>query len=177
MNRFISSLELLQEYRKIKPFAIEFREGLNVLVGENGAGKSTIFHLMIEEAANKSLVRIDFRPVEYRFFDTEKQNPRTRGEIKAEFDIVSRFCSHGETIFAIVDECKKFKDTLLLIDEPEAGVSIRNQRKLVDAFQEAIVNGCQVIVATHSFVIIQSVLTVFSLDSRTWMTSKEYLSL
>ena len=48
MNRFIEKYELLEEIsdRKIDKFELEFRPGINIIVGENGSGKSTLLKLL-----------------------------------------------------------------------------------------------------------------------------------
>ncbi len=40
MNKFIDYFELKKVYRGIDPFKMELRAGLNLIVGENGSGKS-----------------------------------------------------------------------------------------------------------------------------------------
>ena len=39
MSKLIYSFELKEKYRKIKPFKCEFKDGINIIVGENGSGK------------------------------------------------------------------------------------------------------------------------------------------
>lgn len=36
----LTKFKLLEQFRKIKPFSITFKDELTVIVGENGSGKS-----------------------------------------------------------------------------------------------------------------------------------------
>jgi predicted ATPase len=181
MSLYLKSFNLKETYRDIAPFSVTFRNGLNILVGENGSGKSTLLQLLSTPEEDKELKAIEFNPVgfEFRFFDTEKSNPRIKGSLAQSksigFDISSRFMSHGEVMLPIITAAESFKGLLLLIDEPEAGISLSNQKKVLEALRWAVKGNCQVIASTHSYVLIKSVEEIFSMDSKTWVSSKEYL--
>jgi predicted ATPase len=177
MSQHLKRFILKKEYRGIKPFTVEFKDGVNVLVGENGSGKSSIIHLITGDS-DKSLFSLVADKVSFRFFDTEKQNPRTLNpELQPDygFALASRFGSHGEAMFPVLMASKDFKDTILFVDEPEAGISLTNQMKIFKCFKSIIKNNCQVILTTHSYLFIRSVKEVFSLDSKAWVSSSEYL--
>jgi predicted ATPase len=177
--KYLKSLTLKSTYRGIDPFTIKFKEGLNIIVGENGAGKSTLLQLLAYPEDNKEIKSIIVDPVNFRFFDTEKNNPRIKVDLSDSksigFEISSRFMSHGETMIPIIMAAKDFKDLLLVIDEPEAGISLSNQKKILGALNTAIENNCQVVVSTHSYVLIKSVPKVFDMVNKTWVDSKGYL--
>jgi len=42
----LKSFELLKKHRDIEPFKVEFLNGLNVVVGDNGFGKSTMLQMI-----------------------------------------------------------------------------------------------------------------------------------
>jgi len=182
----IKSLTLLKIHRKINPFTLKFKDGLNVIVGENGSGKSSILKLMTETKGadggpHKKLVRIDYEPGTcFRFLDTEKCNPRLKTDLEQspsiEYEIHAHFVSHGEAMLPLILAAEEFKDIVLIVDEPEAGISLKNQKKIIDAFKKiATKNSCQIIVTTHSYVIIRSVDEVFSMDAKKWIPSDAYL--
>jgi predicted ATPase len=176
---YLKSLELKSTYRNIKPFSIYFKEGLNLIVGENGSGKSTLLDLLAHPDSNKEIKDINADPVDFMFFDTEKNNPRIKGDLSNSknigFEVDSHFISHGEAMLPIIMASKSFKDLLLLIDEPEAGISLNNQKKILAALNKAIENNCQIVISTHSYVFIKSVPKVFNMDDKIWIDSEEYL--
>jgi len=181
----LKSFELIRPYRNIRPFKLKFSPGLNIIVGENGSGKSTMLALIIKDAPVATdvakICKLTVTPgTKYRFLDTERQNPRVQHRLPNDpklfnFTVASHFCSHGESIMPLVRAIKSFKDELVLIDEPEAGISLSNQFKLAELFEQVAKHN-QVVVTTHSYVLIRRVKKVYDLDSRLWTNSKSYLS-
>lgn len=173
---YLKKFTLKTDYRNITPFELEFKNPLTVIVGENGSGKSSILHLMSKGKSEFHSVIAD--KAETRFFDTEKQNPRTQPFPENSlfgFSLQSRFSSHGETIFPILSAIKDFKNLVLFIDEPEAGLSLSKQIAFIKIMNKAIKNGCQIILSSHSYVFIKHVSEIFSLDSKSYESSTEYL--
>jgi predicted ATPase len=182
MAKFIKSLTLKKEFHKIQPFKIEFRDGLNVIVGENGSGKSSLLQLITDTDNHYNDLRsVDFKPGAcFRFLDTEKHNPRIKSDCSNSpnmaFEIGSHFMSHGETMLPLILASKEFKKIVLVVDEPESGISLKNQKKIFDNLQDiSIKNECQVILTTHSYVIIKNSPIVFNMTTKQWITSEKYL--
>jgi predicted ATPase len=92
------------------------------------------------------------------------------------YDIACRFASHGEAMLPLILTSKNFKNTILFVDEPEAGISLSNQKKIFNTLQLiSKKNNCQVIVTTHSYVIIKNIEQVFCMVKKKWLSSKDYL--
>jgi len=178
MSIKIKSFKLKESFRGIKPFELVFKPGLNVIVGDNGAGKSTLLRLIEDEKMFDGCeLCVAEKGVNLRMLDTEKNNPRTQGYFTGNiaYEVGVKFQSHGEVIFPLVEAVRDFKNILVLLDEPESGVSLKNQLKLVKALEDAVKNRCQVIVSSHSYPIILKAGDVFNMDSKTWEKSEDFL--
>ena len=176
MKKFIKQIEFKEDFRCFKKGQIiEFREGINFIVGDQGIGKSTLLQCLTEKFG--TIVQITYdKDAEFMYFDTEKNNPRVKSEAASMFTINSIFESHGETMFPILSHMKKIKDKVMLIDEPESGLSLRSICKLIKVFKFAETkNNCQLIIATHNLQFIQSVQTVYSLEHNEWMYSDNFI--
>jgi predicted ATPase len=184
--KHLISFELIDKIRTIEPFKIDFKSGLNVIVGDNGSGKSTLLNLLSKNLdGNINVVLSDDTNSNGKntmYFDTEKQNPRIKSSVHdipvgtLGFSLMSHFKSHGETILPIITHIEKLKDTIIFIDEPEAGISLKNQYVIFKALKKAVKNNCQIFVITHSYVIIKSVKTVFDMEQKIWVSSSEYIN-
>jgi predicted ATPase len=161
----------------LKGQTIKFDPGLNFLVGENGVGKSSILSTLSNCAGDIKPLDLQYKIVgkgklSTYFFDTEKMNPRVKGRIDTELDIISRFKSHGQCLFQymqMLEQILKEPDhtRLVLVDEPESGISPWNQVKIRDIFAK-VSEHQQLIVATHSTILTQaSTGTVIYLGKKT----------
>ncbi len=181
MTMYLKQFKLKKKLYTIKPFVIDFKDGLNLIVGDNGSGKSTLLQLLFNpdfNADTKELVLTEEcqkHGVASKFFDTEKQNPRLKHEVEHIFDVASHFMSHGEAIFPMVSAIKTMKNIVIFIDEPEAAVSLKNQKSIYDSITKAVKNKCQIFVSTHSYVLIKNAKEVFDMETGKWIDSDEYL--
>lgn len=189
---YIKEIEILDNYRCFsKGQKFEFQP-ITFLVGDQGCGKSTILDGLQKQSKFLKVVLTPegVRGVNTFYFDTEKMNPRTSDPNNyANMDgtnrgigfgsaLASRFASHGEVLVGFtVDALKKAKNCIVFLDEPEAGLSLRNQCKLWKEIEGAVSRNCQLIVSTHSLVLIQAVSKVLSLEHKEWMDSTKFVDL
>ena len=188
---YIEQAKIISKHRCFKKGQkFEFR-CITAIVGDQGCGKSTLLKGLQaqDKFLNIQLTPLGLKGVNSYYFDAEHMNPRTtdpnlytkaNGEDKGigyAGSILSRFKSHGEVLKAYTVDClKKAKDSVVLLDEPESGLSLKNQYKLWVEIKAASERGCQVILATHSLVIIQSVEDVLSLEHGKWMKSEDFVN-
>lgn len=87
-----------------------------------------------------------------------------------------RMKSHGQTILPLLESMLQFKNRLVLLDEPETSLSILSQYKVLEIFDRMVKeNNSQLIIATHSPIFLESQSEVLNIQSKKWMSSKEYL--
>lgn len=189
---YLNSLTFKNDYRNLtKGFTIPLRE-ITLLVGDQGSGKSTVLTLL--KQADSTTLDIDLtdftknRGVNSYYFDTESMNPRvsslddyttpsgaSKGIGVAGF-LQSKFQSHGQVMeLFTVEMLPKAKDSVILLDEPESGLSIKNQYKLIKGIEKAKDNRCQLVIASHCIPVIQHFNEVFDMEKGLWVSSKDYL--
>jgi len=156
---------------------IEFRPGLNLLVGDQGCGKSTLLQQLMSGGSFNHDITVD-PGTDFRFFDSEKHNPRTKQSLEYSEDIgedlISHFQSHGQTLLPRVKAVSKMKGYIIFLDEPEAALSIRSQIIVANCIKKASENN-QVFVATHNSYIIKMADEVLDLERRIWTSSEEFI--
>jgi predicted ATPase len=177
------------DYRCFKKgFKLTFKPGLNLLVGDQGSGKSSLLGMIRDMATSNSFKKKDAEKVAkvvadrciVRCFDFERDNPRTQsyfGE-NAMFQINSLWKSHGETARAILSTLTKLENldkSVFVLDEPDTALSPRSCYNLVKAFQKATGVGAQIIAAVHNPILIEGASEVYSLEHREWMSGTEFL--
>ena len=163
---------------------------VNLFVGNQGCGKSTLLTLMQQNHSDIKLQltkQASTTGVTSLYFDSEKNNPRTsdpnlyvtangvsRG-IGYGGALRSRFMSHGEVLENFtVNPLFEAKDAVILLDEPESGLSITNQMRLIDAIKTAAKNNCQLFIATHCYPLIEA-FDVISLEHNKQMAGKDFI--
>jgi len=173
-----------------KNFEIEC-SAVNLLVGNQGCGKSTMLTLLQKNHSDLELKLSEDclkNGVDSFYFDTEKDNPRlkdpllftnadgTNKGIGFANSIAARFQSHGEILeIYTVEALLKAKNCVVIIDEPESGLSITNQFRLIEAINKAVDNGCQLFIATHCYPLIES-FNVISLEHWKKMSGKKFIT-
>jgi predicted ATPase len=164
-----------------------FQPGINLIVGDNGAGKSMMLHAIL---GNGKIYGNEVAKIEgsgsFRFLDTEKDNPRTKdprlmpnGLFK--FAVVGRtVMSHGEVMKSMLsgfhNDDSFEQGCLVLIDEPEMALSLKGQLEVAESWEKAVKEKeMQFIVATHSIVFMSmSGINIISLDD-TYGEMKKWL--
>lgn len=167
-------------------------EDVNLLVGNQGCGKSTLLNLIKDQHSDIEISISDYtnsikNGVNVYYFNSELDNPRTKdpelftkpsGEnigIGYGAALSSRFQSHGEILERfIINPILKSKDCIILLDEPESGLSITNQFNLINSIKIAVDNGCQFFIATHCYPLIES-FNVISLEHSKKMNGLEFI--
>jgi predicted ATPase len=162
---------------------------ITLLVGDQGCGKSTLLQI-IRDCVKKESDHRCF-DVEHSgnaqagivFLDMEKNNPAIEGANPNDsqdmiYKLLSRWESHGETLFPILRELESFKDSFILLDEPETALSLRSQYALIEIFKKCLENNCQIIIATHNIVFMEAFPdSVLSLEHMKYLTPRKFVNL
>ena len=193
-NYFIKKIKFNRDFRTYKRDEIlEFKAGINLIVGEQGCGKSSLFKAIMDWQESGISMDYDTEST-YAFIDTELMNPRLLDSFKAhrkfkgvtdydkaEFQsTIDRLVndydikSHGQVMLPLILSTSNESGKSIFIDEPESGLSIRSQYTIAKHFKEISKNN-QLIIATHSIILMQEVGEVYSLEDRVWMKSEEFI--
>ena len=164
---------------------------VNLLVGNQGCGKSTLLQMISKNHSDLKLTftpETDLKTLNSYYFDSETNNPRIVDpemytNISGESigygvgnGLDSRFRSHGEVLEELViDGLKNAKNCIILLDEPESGLSITNQFRFIKMIQKAVSNGCQLFIATHCYPLIEA-NNVISLEHKETMSGFEFIT-
>lgn len=169
----------------------EFECGdVNLLVGNQGCGKSTFLTMLQKNHPGLEITISEYTKangVNSFFFNSELDNPRVKdpelfttpgGEsvgIGMGGALASRFMSHGEVLESfVINPLNKAENCVVILDEPESGLSITNQFRLIQAIKKAVKNGCQIFIATHCYPLIKE-FDVISLEHYEKMSGSEFI--
>lgn len=179
---------MLKKLKFIKPYrcfakgeTFTFRKGVNLLVGDQGCGKSSLLGLLkYKSRGDCKEIEILADPTKVMAFDFEKDslhNPRGkfRDDVCYGTQILSMWQSHGETNRDIWLVLEKESDTLILMDEPDMAMSIRSCKRLAKVFKQATERNCQVIAAVHNVSVIEEFPEVLSLEHRAWIKTEDFI--
>lgn len=184
----LTSLQFTEKWRCFaEGDTIEFRPGVNLLVGDQGSGKSSVLQAIAASAkAKKYTYQVDLgkkvKVVADKMpaggFDFEKDNRRTRHYFdhdNFQAHIAMMWSSHGQSNLAILRGMAKMQGTLIFLDEPDMALSIRSIYKLIDLLNAAAIRKCQIVAAVHNPILIQAYPEVYSLEKRKWVYSDEFI--
>lgn len=163
---------------------------VNLFVGNQGCGKSTLLTLLQKNHPGLEITISEYTKkngVNSFFFNSELDNPRVKdpemfttpggGSIGIGIGgaLASRFMSHGEVLESfVINPLREAKNCVIILDEPESGLSITNQFRLIQAIKEAVKNGCQLFMATHCYPLIKE-FDVISLEHYEKMSGTEFI--
>jgi len=163
-------------FGKVKERTFTFQPGVNVLVGSNGSGKSTILEVLkshaMERGSNDYVKSSELTFVtgkeqsNLRLFDFERQNPRTQDSIGdcGGFQVASFFQSHGETNRQLTKgllETKDIDDAIVVLDEPDQALDFDGVFALFRQLEHC--KARQVLVSVHHPLLVLSNFTAIEL--------------
>jgi predicted ATPase len=170
---------------------IKFKPGVNLIVGDQGSGKSSLFQAIqlrgMKKHASWKLppidevpAIIDFRggPIQSFIFDFEHDSYRTKPFFDGDtmFHVNAMHRSHGEMVVAMFKTLEEIdKPIFVLVDEPDMALSIRSCLRLVRIFKHVAELGGQVIATAHNPVVIGGFEEVYSIEHGEWMPSQKYI--
>lgn len=176
----LKSITFKADYRCFtKGQKFDFRPGVNLLVGDQGTGKSSLLQLL--QKKDLDVIKITADRIESLSFDFEKDLLRNKGSFargndKFRLQMGMMFSSHGECVNAMLSHLSTInKPILIMMDEPDMALSIRSCHKLVELMKRVVSNGSQILAAVHSETIIKSFESVLSLEHGRWMTKAEFI--
>ena len=172
------------EIPMIKNFScLEFKKPVTFIVGENGSGKSTLIEALAislglnAEGGSQNLVFNTFNThselSDYMIVEKGVRRPVTRYFLRAEsfYNVATATennvdalyygmngislhkCSHGESFLHLIKN-RFYNNGLYILDEPEAALSPTSQMKFLVLLDDLVKNGCQLIICTHSPIIL-----------------------
>ena len=181
----------------------EFIHPITLLVGDNGVGKSSMLKLI---GTQDPAVIINKSCSSVVWWDSELSNPRTRNyeildyflqyvknvnaseeekirivKLVQEFLILNKedstlTGSHGEQLFPILESIRAHSGSLILLDEPEGGLSIPKIEQFYSMIKSAVSQGTEFIIATHSPVLMEAVGQVYDLVQGEYVSADICLS-
>ena len=171
---------------------IFFRPGVNLIVGDQGCGKSTILSQIMafnasmapkgsrqKKSWGESAVEVSGTPSPIGHFDFEKDNPRTQPAFGMSlgyddgYQLSAMYASHGEAVKPFLGMIEHVKGKVLLLDEPDMALSVRSITNLVKSLKSVTDEG-QVILSVHNETLISSFPEVMSLEHGKWMSSEDW---
>lgn len=179
----LKRLAFTKDWRCFKEFdSFVFRPGVNLLVGDQGCGKSSLLEAIKDSGptstCDRAIIETDGVCKSY-YFDFEKGNPRTLSYFGDDImgQVGMMFSSHGQANLAMIKGLDKAADCIVMVDEPDSALSIRSCMKLVAQLKNLEQRSAQVIAAVHNPVVIQAFDEVYSLEHRLWLTGSEFMGL
>lgn len=172
------------EIPMIKNFScLEFKKPVTFIVGENGSGKSTLIEAMAvslglnAEGGSQNLFFKTFDThselSNHVVIEKGTRRPSTKYFLRAEtfYNVATATennidalyggmngvslhkSSHGESFLNLIKN-RFYNNGLYILDEPEAALSPTSQMKFLVLLDDLVKHGCQLIICTHSPIIL-----------------------
>ena len=142
-----------------------FKPGVNLLVGSNGSGKSSLIQAILlhcnlssnyeskQMKAQKAEVTVISSPINVSKYDFEKDNVRTLSYFGKDtaLQLASMRLSHGETNNIILQglaASKQVEQQLVILDEPDQALDLTSIQRLFTILKEC--KAPQMIVSAHN---------------------------
>ncbi len=173
-----------------KNLKIVFKPGINLIVGENGCGKTTVLneinrHISGREVQSQ-IICDELTKKNFFGWDFEKDNPVTNERMRPNPDDSQNFLkqtfflmsadeeSHGETTRGCLDAFLRLENSLIVFDEPETALSLTAQYEYWGKLKKLSENN-QIIMITHSKVFIEEAGEVYDMEKKKWVESAKYI--
>lgn len=171
------------------PWTIELRD-LNVLVGPNGCGKTTIMGGLSDQTERDPLYRNYHTDVTYKFnknvkppiqsyklFHKDLVVPKHdfneyEDSLLGIYDVQNSWVSSGQRSFTQINDIKKIENAIIFIDEMDASLDWKTQEKYFRILKNLSKKN-QVFVATHSLVFCAMAKEMYDVSKRKWTTYSE----
>lgn len=187
----LTAITFTEDWRCFKvDEAFAFSPGVNLLVGDQGCGKSSLMsairngaiklkrHDIDYRKKKVATVMVDDKPCQSFKFDFEKDNFRTKPYFDSgstAFHVQSMWKSHGEQNRAVLDNMADAKDSVIIMDEPDMALSLRSIYRLIKMLDKMADAGNQIIMAVHNPLLIEHFPIVLSLEHRAWIPSDVFI--
>lgn len=174
-----------------KGLKIEFKPGLNIIIGDNGTGKSVLMDMVLKYLVKEQTYSVDVidfdiqTPCKFLAMDfvndrtvkSEDLNPESDDFMMHSMNFLEdRQSSNGENTKKVlnkIDPNNIEDNTIYMFDEPETGLSIIAQIDLRKMLLELSKNN-QIIVITHSKFVAECVEQIYDFDKFEWIETTEY---
>lgn len=171
---YLKSVEFKQDMNPLKAgFKVVFNKQITILVGDNGVGKSTITDAINTTFGKKDdtylkrnakdILIVDkiTEPFPFKGIDFHSDDKKFAAAFGDDMglQIQQMKASSGQVTLSLLISAnfKELKDGLVVLDEPERGLSIRNQYGLANIILQLVKQkNCQIIMTCHSDIILKA---------------------